>query len=297
MPGTRQGRTTVQLLPRYSRNHPTLLYLRGALQHMRRQAASVEVRKELSRADDALRKLGVSGALNAERLQRYDLSTDQLLRHEKLGQLRTWCQIAEHAIREHTFFRQLNKLSVSNLTDLLDAGRIEWFVHLPHLFERYVRRQLTIKLDKHPSLRGLEVTKPPGVPHKHFPDKMACPDVLVREKASRKAIAIYDVKLYRSAGDEPRRSDYHQVESDVLSFNAATGSNIAHAGLIYGFWHGGGVESGRWKRGCYHACVRGAPEDVEGEVKAGGVQAALGKLVEDLAAAVNAQTFCACLCL
>ena len=158
-------------------------------------------------------------------------------------------------------------------------------MHLPHLFERYVRRQLTIKLGEHSSLRGLEVIKPRGVPHKHFPDKMACPDVLVREKVSpRKAIAIYDVKLYRTAGKEPRHGHYHQVESDVLSFSAAEGSNIVHAGLIYGFWQDGcGVESERWKRGCYHACVRGAPGDVKRKV-----EAALGKLVEDLAAAVGA---------
>ena len=286
VPGTRQGRTTVQLLPRYSRNHTALLYLRGVLQKMRGQAVCASVRQTLSQADDDLRsKLGVSGALDAERLRHYDPRNDKLLSHPKLKALQRWCQIAEHVIREHTFFQQVVRPSASSLTDLLCEGRIEWFVHLPHLFERYVRRQLAARLSDsdNPSLQGLEVIKPRGVPHKHFPDRMACPDMLVREKASRNAIAIYDAKLYQSTNAKPHANHYHQVESDVLSFNAsevAAGrhGNIAHAGLVYGFWVGESVKVAQWKRGCYHACVRGEEDEVG---------AALDELVKDLAVAYS----------
>ena len=285
VPGTRQGRTTVQLLPRYSRNHEALLYLRGVLQQLQRHGICTTVRNMLSQADDDLRRmLGVSGAFDSARLWRYDLRRDKLLRQQKLRLLRRWCLIAEHALREHTLFQQLNRPSASCLMGLVHEKSIEWFVHLPHLFERYVRRQLTKRLDDHPSLKGLEVIKPTGVPHKHFSDRMAWPDVLMREKSTHNAVALYDAKLYKSTNARPHHNHYHQVESDVLSFNAYEVSagrrgNIVHAGLIYGFWVGNSIGSELWKCGSYHACVRGETQAVEEEVGA-----ALDKLVKDLAA-------------
>ena len=128
------------------------------------------------------------------------------------------------------------------------------------------------------------------MPHKHFADKTANPDVLVRETATRdavgNAVALYDVKLYKRAGKGPQNNHHHQVESDVLSFNAAEAAagrrgNIVHAGLVYGFWEGEGFDSEEWKRGCYHACVRGEAAAVKKQV-----DAALGKLVDELAVAL-----------
>ena len=171
----------------------------------------------------------------------------------------------------------------SSLTELIQKGSIEWFVHLPHLFEKYVRRRLGALLVAHPSLRHLEVIKPRGVPHKHFADKTANPDVLVRDAVGN-AVALYDVKLYRKASLGPQNNHHHQVESDVLSFNAAEAEegrrgNIVHAGLIYGFWEvGEGFGSEEWKRGCYHACVRGEAAAVENAIGY-----ALEKLVQELA--------------
>ena len=87
--------------------------------------------------------------------------------------------------------------------------RTEWLVHMPHLFETYIKLELTKRLKP----RGYTVTKPNAkYALRHFPTQRMHPDVQVRETAGGHVRAVYDAKLYRN-GWRRTIGHMHQVEA------------------------------------------------------------------------------------
>ncbi|EOD05110.1 hypothetical protein EMIHUDRAFT_453683 [Emiliania huxleyi CCMP1516] len=88
-----------------------------------------------------------------------------------------------------------------------------------------------------------------------------------------------DVRAYFQDNAFYDKSFVGQVAFNAAEAEEGRRGNIVHAGLIYGFWEvGEGFGSEEWKRGCYHACVRGEAAAVENAIGH-----ALEKLVQELA--------------
>mmetsp|Transcript_29258 Transcript_29258/g.85796 ORF Transcript_29258/g.85796 Transcript_29258/m.85796 type:complete len:427 (+) Transcript_29258:25-1305(+) len=228
--GSRCGSHVLQLLPVYTRDTLPWLFLRSIVGWARRQAWACIARPELEGVERLLFRLGVTRTLSEIQLTRLAKALTACVEDEMpapfsnlSGSVRGWCQWAAYLYTSMTMLR----CSIAARAPSSMLAHVEWLVYLPGLFESVVRVQLGKKLAEH----QLHVFKPNNAAYRlpHF-ERRAYPDIVVRDERTDKAIAVYDVKLYRRA--EARRDHMNQVEAYCL----VLGAGIVHAGLIYGFW-------------------------------------------------------------
>ena len=266
VPGTRGAGGSVQMLPCYTRNLRPLVFLRGVLRDVLSRDvvdADTRVGRQLASADEALRRLGVTQAMRSPCLEAFDSASDPTLvaGGDRLNLLREWCALGEQVVRSQTLLTSNSKV----VREAELYKHVEWLVHLPQLFETYIKLRLRALFK---SLDGVAyaVTKPRArTMLSHFPDQSMYPDILVREATGDKALrAVYDAKLYRK-GYTRHIEHMHQVEAYCAGLEAevpARERTITHAGLIYGYWAVPEEGERRKHRGCYFINLRGTKDEV-----------------------------------
>ncbi len=310
VPGTRGAGGSVQMLPCYTRNLRPLVFLRGVLRDILGRGivpSEQRVGLQLTRADEALWRLGVTQAMRSPCLEAFENASDPTLAAggARLHLLREWCVLGEQLLRSQTLLTADSKAA---RRDPEMYKRVEWLVHVPQLFETYVKLRLRERFEQLDGVR-YTVTKPRARTRlPHFPDQTMYPDILVREATGEKALrAVYDAKLYRR-GYRRHIAHMHQVEAYCAGLEAAAPApaqpgqsgaapdrTIQHAGLIYGYWAEeppSERERRRKHRGCYFINLRGEAsavrrrfdavlEEIVADFQARGADEGLGYISDD----------------